>query len=145
MTQLSRTAQAKLAAEIQANVPAPEWDAVLELTPKRFKEEVELKDGKKRLTFGEMVELSLKLKSEIEYRERIRKELQLHLEAGMLLADKTQVMYENHPVNLVTRAGAKKLSDKRLLAVGVTPDQIAAGYEIGDPSTFVQIGKSRKD
>jgi len=145
MTSLSRTAQAKLAEEIAANRPAPEWDSVPELSPRKWKEPVALKDGEKRLNFGEMAELSLKLKGEIEYREKVRKQIQLHLEAAMLIADLKEVMYEGHPVQYITRQGSRKLSDKKLMENGVTPDQIAASYEIGDPVSFVQIGKPKRD
>ena len=145
MTSLSRTAQAKLAAEIQANLPAPEWDSVAELSPKKWKEEIELKDGKKRLTFGEMAELSIKLKSEIDYREKIQKEIKTHLMAGLLTADKEEVVYEGHAVQLVTRKGSRKIVPEKLLENGVSAAQIAAATEVGAESTFVQIGRPKKD
>jgi hypothetical protein len=143
MTQLSRSAQAKLAADIAASVPAKEWDQVPEI--KKFREEVELKGGKKRLSFGEMVNLSIDLKAEIEYRERIRKEIQTHIEAAMLLADETEVMWENYPVQLITRAGSRKIVPEKLLEQGVPADVIAKATVISAESTFAQIGKPKKD
>jgi len=142
---LTKSQRTQLAAELAAAAPAPDWESVAELSPKKFREEVDLKDGKKRLNFGEMVELSLKLKSEIEYRERIRKDIQTHLAGGLLLADKTEVMYENYPVQYVTRSGSRKLSAEKLMANGVKPDTIAASYEIGEESSFVLIGKPKKE
>ena len=143
MSTLSRTAQAKLAAEIQANVPAKEWDQIPEL--RKWKEQITLKGGeKKSLSFREMVEKSLDLKAEIEYREAIRKEIQTHLEAAMLIADQTTVVCEGYPVNLVTRAGSRKIVPEKLLEQGVTADVIARATVIGSESIFVQIGKPRK-
>jgi hypothetical protein len=144
MTQLSRTAQAKLAAEIQAAAPAKEWDQIAEL--RKWKESITLKGGeKKSMNFRELVEKSLDLKSEIEYREKIRKEIQIALEAAMLIADEKVVVCEGYPVNLVTRAGSRKIVPEKLLELGVSADTIAKATVISDGSTFVQIGKPRVD
>jgi hypothetical protein len=144
MSSLSRTAQAKLAQEIQAAAPAPEWDSIPEL--KKWKETITLKGGdKKSLNFHELVSKSLDLKAEIEYREKVRKDIQIALEAAMLISEQTTVMCEGYPVNLVTRKGSLKLSKEKLLSNGVSPDVIAASMEVGEPATFVQIGKPKKE
>lgn len=144
MTSLSRSAQAKLAAEIQAAAPAKEWDQVPEL--KKWKEQVTLKGGeKKSLSFADMVLKYKDLKSEIEYRQGILDEIKTHLMAGMLMADETEVLCEGYPVQVITRKGSRKLVPEKLLEHGVSAATIAACTVEGEPSTFVQIGKPKKD
>lgn len=143
MNSLSRTQQAKLAQEIEANRPIPEWDTIPEL--KKWKEPITLKNGEKKpMTFREMVEKSLDLKSEIEYREKIRKEIQITLEAGMLMAEQDSVMCEGYPVNYITRSGSRKIVAEKLLEHGVSAQVIAACTETSPESHFVQIGKPKK-
>jgi hypothetical protein len=144
MSQLSsRAATARLALEIEANRPIPEWDSVPEL--KKWKETIALKNGeKKNLDFHDLVMKSLDLKAEIEYREKIRKDIQTALEAAMLLADMESVICDNYPVNYVTRAGSRKIIPEKLLENGVPATVIAACTETSKDSHFVQIGRPKK-
>lgn len=142
MTSLSRSAQAKLAAEIQAAAPTPEWDSIDTL--KKWRERIKQKDGKERaMTFGEMVALDLDLKAEQEHRQRVRDEIKVALEAAMLLADVDKVVCEGYPVNYVTRKGSRKIVAEKLLENGVPASVIAASTEIGPESHYVQIGKKK--
>lgn len=144
MNSLSRTQQAALAKEIEANRPTPEWDSVPEL--KKWRERIKQKDGKERsMSFGEMVTLDLDLKAEQEHRQKIRDDIKAALEAAMLVADQQKLMCEGYPVNLVTRTGSRKIVAEKLLTLGVTPDVIARATEVGKESTFVQIGKPKKE
>jgi len=104
MTQLSRTAQAKLAAEIAATAPAKEWDSVPEL--KKWREQIMLKNGeRKSMSFDDLVLKYKDIDAEIKYREGILGEIKTSLTAAMLVSGETEVMCENYPVQYVTRKG----------------------------------------
>jgi hypothetical protein len=138
MSTLSRTATAKLAAEIAANAPTPEWDSVPEL--KRWKEPIALKGGeKKTLTFDQLVTKYKDIDAEIKYREGIKDTIKTAIEAAMLLSEQEKVSCEGYGVSLVTREGSKKIVAEKLLANGVSPDVIAKSIEVGKSSTYVSI------
>lgn len=144
MSSLNRAATAKLAAEIQAAAPVPEWDTVDEL--KSWREPIKQIDGKERkMSFAAMVALDLDLKAEQEFRQRVRDQIKTALEAAMLYADTDKVVCEGYPVNLVTRKGSRKIVPEKLLENGVSAQIIAASTEVGAESRYVQIGKPKKD
>jgi hypothetical protein len=140
MNNLSRAAAAKLAAtaaEIEANRPVPEWDSIPEL--RKWKEEVVIKGEKKRLTFDEMVVKYKDLDAEIKFRENIKKEIKLTIEAGLLLADVQKCMCEGYRVQVIEKEGAKKIDANKLLDLGVDADVIAAATVQGKSSSYVDI------
>lgn len=143
MASLSRAAQTKLAAEIAANAPTPEWDSIPEL--RKWKESITLKGGeKKTLTFDQLVTRYKDIDAEIKYRESIKDEIKTALEAAMLVSEQEKVLCEGYGVSLVTREGSKKISPEKLLAAGVGADTIAKCVEVGKSSTYVSI-KALKD
>jgi hypothetical protein len=138
MTQLSKSAQTKLAAEIAANAPTPEWDSIPEL--KKWKETIALKGGeKKSMSFDQLVVKYKDIDAEIKYREGIKDAIKTALEAAMLMSEQEKVTCEGYGVSLVTREGNKKIVAEKLLANGVSPDVIAKSIEVGKSSTYVSI------
>ena len=137
MSSLNRAATAKLAAEIQAAAPVPEWDTVPEL--KKWREEITVKGEKKKLTFDHMVTKYKDLSAEIDFRDKIRKELKTHIEAGLLYADVPKVLCEGYRVQIVEKEGSKKIEANRLLELGVTADTIAKATVQGKSSSYVDI------
>lgn|ERR1700690_2194478 len=141
----SRAAAAKLAsvaAEIEANRPVPEWDTVPEL--RKWKEEVEVKGKCVKLSFDEMVVKYKELSSEIEFREKAKKELKLTIEAGLIMADTQKVMCEGYRVQIIEKEGSKKIDANKLLELGVEADTIAAATVQAKSSSYVDI-RSAKD
>jgi len=143
MASLSRTQQAKLAEEIQSTLPPAEWDQVADL--KSWREEIEIKGKKKKLTFDEMVNLDRDLTGEIEYREGIRKQLRDSIKAAMAVADTEKVLCEGYNVAIVTREGSRKIVPEKLVELGVSPTTIAQATEIGPSSSFVNIRAAKKE
>ena len=145
MTGLSRAAQAKLAAtaaEIEANRPVPEWDSVPEL--KKWKEEVEFKGKRVKLSFDEMVVEYKELSAEIDFRDKVRKELKLTIEAGLLLADVQKVLCEGYRVQIIEKEGSKKIDANKLLEMGVEADTIAAATVQSKGSSYVDIRAAKE-
>src|SRR5271166_2723835 len=126
MTQLSsRAAQSRLAvaaAEIEANRPVPEWDSIPEL--RKWQEEINIKGEKKRLKFDQMVVRYKELSAEIEFRERIKKDIKLTIEAGLLLADVQKVSCEGYRVQVIEKEGSKRIDANKLMDLGVKADII---------------------
>lgn len=138
MTQLSsRTATARLAAEIEANRPIPEWDSVPEL--KKWREDITLKGEKKKLSFDQMVAKYKDLDAEIKYREAIKKELKTAIESGMIMADIEKVACEGYRVQFIEKEGSKKIDANKLLENGVSADVIAKSTVTGSGSVYIDI------
>jgi len=142
MTQLSRTAQAKLASEIEANRPIPEWDSVPEL--KKWKEDIEFKGKKVKLSFDEMVVKYKELGAEIDFREKMKKVLKENIEAGLLLADVQKVSCEGYRVQIIEKEGSKKIDANKLLDLGVDADTIAAATIQSKSSSYVDIRATKE-
>jgi hypothetical protein len=133
----SRAATARLAAEIEANRPIPEWDSVPEL--KKWREEITLKGEKKKLTFDQMITKYKDVDAEIKYREAIKKELKTAIESGMIMADIDNCMCEGYKVAFIEKAGSKKIEANKLLELGVSADTIAKATVTGSPVVYVDI------
>lgn len=134
---LSRTATAKLAAEIEANRPVPEWDTIDEL--RKWKEEVTLKGEKKKLSFDQLVTKYKDVDAEIKYREGIKKDLKVAIEAGLLLADVDKVACEGYKVQFINKDGSKKIEANKLLELGVSADVIAKATVQSAGSSYIDI------
>ena len=143
MTGLSKSAQAKLAAEIANNRPTPEWDSIPEL--KKWKEELSFKGKDVRMSFDELVTKYKDIDSEIKFRESLKDSLKVAIEAAMLMSEQEKVACEGYNVSLVTREGNKKISAERLLGAGVSADTIARCTEQGKSSTYVSIKAAKAE
>ena len=142
MATLSRTAQAKLAAEIQSSLPSPEWDSIAEL--KKWKEKLTIKGKDETLTFDKMVAKYKDLDAEIKFREKAKETIKESIQAALLVAQAENdqldnVLCEGYSVSLVTRQGSKKIVPEKLLEQGVSIQQITAATEIGPSSQYVSI------
>ena len=142
-TTLSRTQQAKLAAEILATQPTPDWDSVAEL--KKWRSTIELKGEKKTLKFDDLVNKYKDVDAEISYREKIKDALKMEIQAAILVADIQKVSCEGYSVSLVERKGSRKIMPEKLLEAGVTAMQIAQATEIGPSSQYIQIRAAKDD
>lgn len=145
MTSLNRASAAKLAAtaaEIEANRPVPEWDSIPEL--RKWKEEVEFKGKRVKLSFDEMVVKYKDLSAEIEFREKAKRELKLTIEAGLIVADTQKVLCEGYRVQIIEKEGSKKIDANKLLELGVEADTIAAATVQSKSSSYVDI-RAAKD
>jgi hypothetical protein len=140
---MTRAQLATLANEIEQSRPTPEWDSVPEL--RKFKQEIETKDGKKKLSFDSLVVSYKMIDSEIKFREGKKAALKEAIEAAMLMSDEKAVTAEGYRVSLVTKQGAKKISAEKLLSAGVSAMTIAAATECGKESTYVDIRKAKED
>ena len=141
---LSRTATAKLAAEIEANRPVPEWDTVAEL--KRWREEITLKNGeKKKMSFDELVVKYKDVDAEIKYREGIKKEIKVAIEAGLLLADIEKVACEGYKIQVITKDGSRKVDSQKLLELGVSADTIAKATVQSAGSSYIDIRAMKEE
>ena len=139
---MNRTQMATLATEIEQSLPAPEWDAVPEL--KKFKHEIVGKDGtKKKLTFDAMVVEYKRISAEIDFRERLKVSLKEGIEAALLVSGEEKVLAEGYRVQMVHKAGSKKISAEKLLTNGVSADVIARSMEIGKETSYVSISKAK--
>ena len=137
MTNLSRSAQAKLASEIEANRPIPEWSTIPEL--KKWREDITLKGKDKKMSFDEMVVAYKDLSAEIEFREKSKKELKTNIEAALLVADVQKVACEGYRVQIIEKEGAKKIDANKLLDLGVSADVIAKATVQGKASSYADI------
>lgn len=141
---MTRAQTAALAEEIQQSMPAPEWDTIPEL--RKFKQEITDKNGdRKKATFDQLVVADKMLSAEIKIREGKRKEIKDALTTAMTVAGEDTVMCEGYPVNMIVKAGSRKISAEKLLSKGVSAFVIAECTEIGDEIRYVQIGKAKKD
>jgi len=141
---MNRAQIATLATEIEQSRPTPEWDSIGEL--KKFRTQIEIKGGeKKTVKFDDLVVLYKTLKAEVEFRENRLKDIREALETAMLLADEKQVVCEGYPVNYITKKGSRRIVAEKLLANGVSADTIAKSTEISADSSYVMVGKPKKD
>jgi hypothetical protein len=140
---LSRSQQAKLASEIEANRPTPEWDSVSEL--KKWKHQMTIKGEKKTLTFDQLVTKYKDLSAEIDFRKKIADEIKEAIEAAVLVSGEERVTCEGYAVTLVTRSGSRKIVPERLLELGVPASTIAAATEVGKESQYVSIKTAKEE
>lgn len=141
---LSKSQAAKLAQEIEANKPIAEWDSVPEL--KKWREEVVYKNGdKKKLTFDEMVCEYKKLSAEVEYRQRIMKDIKVAVEAGLLVSGEDALSCEGYKIQRIEKQGQKKVDEYKLLEHGVSAKVIAECTVIGKSSSYVDIRRMKED
>ena len=138
MTQLSsRTAQAKLAAEIEASRPVPEWDTVPEL--RKWKEKIKVNGKEKSMSFDEQVVKYKELGAEIEFRKKLQDDLKPMIQAALLMADVEKVNCEGYRVQIITKEGSKKIDAHKLMDLGVDADVIDAATVQGKGSSYVDI------
>lgn len=144
MTALSKSQQAKLAAELVDKGPAPEWDTIPEI--KKWKEKIITPKDKngKVMTFYDMVIRERELAAEIEFRKNQLDPIKQSLLAAMLVADTDKVGCEGYNVCKVSKSGSKKVSVEKLMRAGVDADTIAACTEQGAGNEYVQV-KVAKD
>ena len=140
---MNKSQAAKLAAEIEANRPAPEWDQVAEL--KKWKHPITLKDKKITMGFDELVCKYKDLAAEIDFRKRIQDDIKEAIEAAVLVSGEEKVLCEGYNVSLVKRAGTRKIIPEKLLELGVKASIIAQATEIGKESQYVSIKQAKEE
>ena len=79
--------------------------------------------------------------AEVAPYEAQKKAIGAEIQALLLAAGEKSVTVGDLRATFVESAGRKTLSQDRLLANGVSPDVIAASYEIGKPSSSVRVTK----
>lgn len=140
---MSRTQAAKLANEIEANRPIQAWDTNSEL--KKFKAKIQIKSGDtKTMNFEDMVTKYKDLSAEIEYRESIQRQLKEQIETAVLVSGEDAVSCSGYKVQRITKQGAKKLNQEKLLLKGVSALVIAECTDVGKESSYVSITKIKE-
>ena len=144
MSTLSRSQQAQIAKEIEAARPIPEWNQITEL--RKWKEQITFKGGeKKTLTFDQLVTKYKEIGAEIDYRDNIRKELKEAIHAALLSSGEDAVLAEGYKVQMITKAGSRKIEPTKLLELGVSADTIAKATVIGAGSSYIDIRRAKED
>jgi len=108
----------------------PKWDSLKEL---------------KQLRFGQMVEKRTQLMDEIKFREAKKGELDEEISAALAVAGVEKVEWEDRNVQIVHKAGARKIVAEKLLERGVDADVIAESTEEGKGYSYLLVGKPKQD
>lgn len=143
MTSLSKAATAKLAQELEANKPAPDWASVPEL--KKWKQKVTVKGKEVSMTFDEMVTAYKDIDAEIKFRDKSKVELKAAIEAAVMVSGEDRVECEGYHVIKIEKAGARKIDSQKLLELGVDAMTIVKATVVGKGSVYVDIRLAAKD
>lgn len=143
MMSLSKAATAKLAQEIEAQKPAPEWDQVPEL--RKWKQEVEVKGKKRAMTFDQMVSEYKDIDAEIKFRETSKKNLKEAIESAVVVSGEDRIECQGYHVIKIEKAGARKIDSQKLLELGVDAMTIAKATVVGKSVVYVDIRAAAKD
>lgn len=143
--------QRKLAQELEAQKPVPDWSEIDDLTDVRV--EVVFNEvtsaitgrakGKKSLNVEAAVELYKDIDRQIAQLEALKKEIKEPIQVGLLVAGVEKVMAAGCPVTIVTKKGTKKIDGQKLMELGVAPMTIAKATVVGKDSQYVMIGKPK--
>jgi uroporphyrinogen-III synthase len=98
----------------------------------------------RKLDFGELCEKRQRLADEIKFREEKKKELDEEITAALAVAGVEKCAWEGRNVQIVHKAGSRRIVAEKLLENGVPADVIADSTVEGNPSSYLLIGKPKE-
>lgn len=136
------TEQQKLAAEYEqsANSAVTDWSTIPELVDYSYTlTQTSVSAPAKTLYFDQLVAEYGELKAQIEIREARQDELKSAIQAAVMISGKEKVGCVGYRLNMIHKAGSKKILPELLISQGVTPDQIAKATKVGGASDYLDI------
>jgi hypothetical protein len=141
---MTQAETAKLTAEMEhlqlGDDAAPDWTTLPDLLEMQYELDNPLPEAAPiRMNYGQCVVMYKALDKEIKEREVRMKDIKTHLQAALMVSGTKKVRAGEYAVQLIDKAGARKIVAEKLMARGVTPQVIAESTEIGKGSQYLDI------